>query len=99
MFDHRAEDRSFAVDRANQIKSGIKLVSQKCEQIRNNPNDPLWDREQYGYYSNREGGIPKGDLYKLCWEADNFTNLANSAMFNDVAKLIRFELLLDREFF
>ena len=101
LFDYRAEnDRSYAIDRANQIKSGIKLVSQKCEQIRNNPNDPLWDRDQYGYYSiNRAGGIPKGDLYKLCWEADNFTNLANSAMFKDVAKLIRFELLLDREFF
>ena len=100
MFDYRpVDDRSYAVDRANQIKSGIKLVSQKCEQIRNNPNDPLWERDRYGVYSNREDGIPKGDLYKLCWEADNFTNLANSKFFKEIAKLIRFELLLDREFF
>ena len=100
MFDYRAiDDRTFAIDRANQIKSGINLVMQKCDQIRNNPDDMLWDRDQYGIYSNREDGIPKGELYKLAWACSNITSLVNMGFSKDISKPVRFELMLDREFF
>jgi hypothetical protein len=99
--DYRAiDDRSYAVDKANQIKSGVDLVMQKCDQVRKNPDDMLWDRDQYGVYSNREdNSIPKGELYKLVWACSNITSITNTSFSNDLSKLIRFELMLDREFF
>jgi hypothetical protein len=100
LHDYRAyDDRSFVIDRANQVKSGIDLVMQKCDQIRKNPDDMLWDRDQYGIYSNKEDGIPKGELYKLVWACSNITNIANKGFPDDISKLIRFELMLDKEFF
>jgi hypothetical protein len=98
--EYRAYDEpSFAIDIANQIKSGFNLVMQKCDQIRKNPDDMLWDLDRYGLYSNSEDGMPKGELYKLVWACSNITSITNTSFNSVISKPVRFELMLDSEFF